>query len=257
MPVIPLLKVSGVLSSRGNLFLLWTVNQLTRFRFTDFLVNEVGLDGEVLRLKSIGKPVDPFEVPKDKSKGKEKQKQREEEIKPEAEIKPSAPEPEAVKEESKEDVVEGIPETDEDLPESLRFAPLPLWTAATTRALRPTFSDESIAKLHALLVEGKEPPPKVDSGWGTRKARVEVAVGNEEAALNVNEEDAANASAPSTGGGSGGGRGQGRDRGRGRGGRGGRGGGRAGDNGQWSAATKDDREVLSQVRHFLWISDQD
>jgi len=254
MLVIPLLKVLGALSSRGKLSRFWTVNQLTRFRFTDFLVNEVGLDGEVLRLKSIGKPVDPFEVPKDKSKGKEKQKEKEE-TKPDTEVKPSAPEPEAVKEESKEDVVEETPETDEDLPESLRFAPLPLWTTATTRALRPTFSDESIAKLYALLVEGKEPPPKVDSGWGTRKARVETAVGNEEAALNVNEEDAANGSAPSAG--SGGGRGQGRDRGRGRGGRGGRGGGRAGDNGQWSAATKDDREVLSQVSHSLWISDQD
>jgi tRNA pseudouridine13 synthase len=213
------------------------------FRFTDFLVNEVGLDGEVLRLKSIGKPVDPYDVPKDKSKGKEKDKEKE---KPEAVAAPSTSEPEAVKEEPKQEAVQAEIANDEDLPESLRFKPLPLWTASTTRALRPTFSDESIAKLYALLVEGKEPPPKVDSGWGTRKARVEVAVGNEEAALNVNEEDAANASAPSAGGG----RGQGRDRGRGRGGRGGRGGGRAGDNGQWSNATKDDREVLSQVSYL-------
>jgi tRNA pseudouridine13 synthase len=211
-------------------------------RFTDFLVNEVGLDGEVLRLKSIGKPVDPFDVPKDRSKGKEKEKEE-----PKVELE-AAPAPEA-KAEEVEEKKEAEPENDEDLPETLRFKPLPLWTATTTRTLRPIFSDECIAKLYALLVEGKEPPPKVDSGWGSRKARVEVASGNEEAAMNVDgmrEEDSANVPAPSRD--NGGGRGQGRDRGRGRGGRGGgRGGGRAGDNGQWMNATKDDREVLSQV----------
>jgi hypothetical protein len=73
------------------------------FRFTDFLVNEVGLDGEVLRLKSIGKPVDPYDVPKDKSKGKEKDKEKE---KPEAVAAPSTSEPEAVKEEPKQEAVQ-------------------------------------------------------------------------------------------------------------------------------------------------------
>ena len=199
-----------------------------------------------MRLKSIGKPVDPYDVPRDRTKGKEKEKEKAE---PQAE--PEAVAPVEAKEEVVEEKKEAEPENDEDLPETLRFKPLPLWTATTTRTLRPVFSDECIAKLYALLLEGKEPPPKVDSGWGSRKARVEVASGNEEAAMNVDgmrEEEAP--APPSMYGDRAGGRGQGRDRGRGRGGRGGRGGGRAGDNGQWANATKDDREVLSQVsRH--------
>jgi tRNA pseudouridine13 synthase len=198
-----------------------------------------------LRLKSIGKPVDPYDVPRDRTKGKEKEKEE-----PKAEHEATAAAPVESREEVVEEKKEAELETDEDLPENLRFKPLPLWTATTTRTLRPVFSDECIAKLYALLVEGKEPPPKVDSGWGSRKARVEVASGNEEAAMNVvgmREEEAP--APPSMYGDRGGGRGQGRDRGRGRGGRGGRGGGRAGDNGQWANATKDDREVLSQVSY--------
>jgi tRNA pseudouridine13 synthase len=211
-----------------------TRKQLT-LRFTDFLVNEVGLDGEVLRLKDVRRPVDPYDRPKDKSKGKQKE---EEETKP-------VPATETPAEATTQAPTEE--ESNEDLPESLRFEPLPLWTTSTTRCLRPVFSDESIKSLHALFVEGKEPPIKVDSGWGTRKARVETAAGNEEAAMNVSEESAGNdapAVAPVA---SRGGRGQGRDRGRGRGGRGGRGGGRGGESDQW-VANKDDREVLSQVR---------
>jgi tRNA pseudouridine13 synthase len=191
----------------------------------------------VLRLKSVTRPVDPYDLPKDKSKGKQKE---------EAKGQPPAPaststESESATKEANEEVKEE--DSVDDLPEELRFKPLPQWTAATTRSLRPVFSDSSIKALYALLVEGKEPPPKVDAGWGTRKARVEVAAVNEETAMNVSEEAAANASAPAV---SSRGRGQGRDRGRGRGGRGGRGGGRGGESEQWTA-NKDDREVLSQV----------
>jgi hypothetical protein len=103
MLVIPLSRVLGVLSSRGKLYVLIKDKADGIFRFTDFLVNEVGLDGEVLRLKSIGKPVDPYDVPKDKSKGKEKEKEKE---KPEAVAAPSASETEAVKEEPKQEVVQ-------------------------------------------------------------------------------------------------------------------------------------------------------
>jgi tRNA pseudouridine13 synthase len=200
----------------------------------------VGLDGEVLRLKDIGKPTDPFDIPRDRTKGKQKE---DSEAKPESAPAAEAA-PQATEETESKAGIQAEVESNEDLPETLRFEPLPLWTASSTRSLRPVFADECIVALHALLVEGKEPPPKTDSGWGSRKARVEVAAGNEEAALNVNEEEAANE--VSVGGR--GGRGQGRDRGRGRGGRGGRGGGRGGDGG-WMA-NQDTREVLSQVCPF-------
>lgn len=178
--------------------------------------------------------MDPYDQPRDKSKGKGKAEEKVEE--------PVVAAPAEVEEESSTEV-----DDQSDLPESLRFEPLPTWSSKTTRTLRPVFSDPTIASFHALLVEGKDPPPKSDGGWGSRKAKVEAAVGNEEEAMNI--EEAGNAAPAHIDGGSVGGRGQGRDRGRGR-GRGGRGGGRGGrgggDSDQWWVY-KDDREVLSQV----------
>lgn len=219
---------------------------LTVSRFTDFLVNEVGLDGEVLRLKQIGKPTDPYDTPRDKSKGKGKGKADD----PVAAATPAPTESTAEDAKPADDKAE--PETQDDLPEKLRFEPLPLWKSETTRALLPVFSEPTIAALHALLVEGKDPPPKSDGGWGSRKARIDAAAGSEEAMMNV-EEGGLNAASTVIQGGRGGSRGQGRDRGRGRGGRGGRGGGRGGESEQWWAGRGDDREVLSQVsRGIRW-----
>lgn len=205
-------------------------------RFTDFLVNEVGLDGEVLRLKDIGKPTDPYDVPRDKSKGK-------------AKAESSAVE-EAEAEIAETEKVEEV-ENQDDLPESLRFNPIPKWTSQTTRTLRPVFSDSTVSAIRALLVEGKNPPPKLDGGWGSRKAKVETDLVNEEEAMNVEDRTPSGistipASILGAGALNGGGRGQGRDRGGGR-GRGGRGGGRGGEADQWWTTTVDTREVLSQV----------
>lgn len=217
-------------------------------RFTDFLVNEVGLDGEILRLKDIGKPTDPYDLPREKTKGKSKA-----ESKPDDKEHQEDKQTDAEAAEGAEDAKTEEVDNQDDLPESLRFDPLPKWTSQTTRTLRPVFSDSTIIAIRALLVQGKNPPPKLDAGWGARKAKVEADVVNEEEAMNVEDSspsgittipesimDAA--------------RGQGRDRGRGR-GRGGRGGGRGGRGGaqggeadQWWMVTVDDREVLSQVR---------
>lgn len=196
----------------------------------------------MLRLKHIGRPVDAYDQPRDKAKGKGK-------------VEAEAEERVEQEQEQEQEQQQGEPavavENQDDLPESVRFESLPLWTSATTRALRPVFSDPTIASLRALLVEGKDPPPKSDGGWGSRKARVEAAVGNEEEAMNVEEGSNATTAVVDRSIGSGG-RGQGRDRGRGRGrgGRGGRGGGRGGGSEQWWVGMADDREVLSQVGHL-------
>ncbi|ORY23532.1 pseudouridine synthase [Naematelia encephala] len=178
------------------------VKGVIKQRFTDFLVNEVVPNGQVLHLKNIGKPVEPVEEEKP-DKGKEKAEN--------------------------ETDLEATP-----LPDNLNFEPIKNWTTTTTRQLRPHLSDETIISLHSLLVEGRDPPPKSDSGWGSRQPKAQVEETEEENAMNA-ESSVGN-----------GGRGQGRDRGRGRGrGRGGRGGGRAGDD-KWWAANTDDREVVSQ-----------
>ncbi|OCF33095.1 tRNA pseudouridine13 synthase [Kwoniella heveanensis CBS 569] len=218
-------------------------------RFTDFLVNEVCIDGEVLHLKDITKPKEPESAPvqgKDNSDGGN-----------EHGVTTSATPSSGAQEEGNVASTSSNARADDEikhddpeypaLPESLRFGAHPQWSASTTLKLRPHLSDETIIALHNLVVEGKDPPPRSDSGWGSRPSKA--ASGNEEDAMN--EENAGNAgngagsgSGLGNGGGSWGGRGQGRDRGRGRGGRGGRGGGR-GTQGGWRA--EDDREVVSQV----------
>ncbi|WVW81470.1 hypothetical protein I302_103464 [Kwoniella bestiolae CBS 10118] len=192
------------------------VRGVIKQRFTDFIVNEVSLDGTVLHLKDITKPKEPeFDKPK------------------------PIPTPSSVTSEdtqSKEEKEVDI----SSLPESLHFPPHPQWSPSTTVKLRVHISDETIIALHGLLLEGKEPPPRSDSGWGSRKPSQALALksSTEEGAMNE-EEMVANASA---GGGSGG-RGQGRDRGR---GRDGRGGGRDGRGAQGGWKAQDTREVISQ-----------
>lgn len=204
------------------------------------MVYEVGLDGQILHLKDIGKPVDPyFDQPKDKGKGKGKEVAS-------AESNDTADNAGLVEGDAKE---EATANDVDDLPEKLRFEPHPQWSTSTTRSLRPHLSDETILQLHALLVEGKDPPPRTDSGWGMRKAKVDGEKSAEEAAMNL-DGDAGGSGSTSGIGAVGGGwdswssRG---GRGRGRGGRGGRGGGRGGDDGKWWAGREDWREVLSQV----------
>ncbi|WVF66366.1 hypothetical protein IAT40_001106 [Kwoniella sp. CBS 6097] len=217
-------------------------------RFTDFLVNEVSLDGEVLHLKDITKPKEPESTkPLGHNQNNTASASKDDTANSAAlsEVKETA-----ATSTSADIQAEGETKQDETataaLPESLRFQAHPQWSSSTTLKLRPHLSDETIVALHNLVVEGKEPPPKSDSGWGSRPKAVS---GNEEDAMNEetagNTAGAGTASGLGNGGGSGwGGRGQGRDRGRGRGGRGGRGGGRGGQ-GSWRV--EDDREVVSQA----------
>ena len=140
------------------------------------------------------------------------------------------------------------PEELEALPEILDFSPRDHWPISTTRSLRPHFSDATIAALHTLYVEGRDPPPpKSDEGWKSRKTQESA----EETAINADEEISAGPSQVMDRG-----RGQGRDRGRGRGARGvrgGRGGGR-GTEEKWWTVRGDDREVVSQVERFHFLS---
>ncbi|WWC85511.1 uncharacterized protein L201_000375 [Kwoniella dendrophila CBS 6074] len=201
------------------------VRGVIKQRFSDFLVNEVSLDGTVLHLNDITKPKEP-----ESEKSKLDKKAAEEST-----SNSGAPLTEEGKEAAEKDQVDLS-----SLPESLRtLSSHAQWSHATALKLKDHLSDESIISLHGLSVQGKEPPPKSDNGWGARKSNIAKA---EEGA--INEEEAAIASAGTsmmhT---SYGGRGQGRDRGR---GRGGRNGGRDGRGSQGGWKAEDTREVLSQ-----------
>ncbi|OCF71410.1 tRNA pseudouridine13 synthase [Kwoniella mangroviensis CBS 8886] len=188
------------------------VRGVIKQRFTDFIVNEISLDGTVLHLKDITKPSEP----------------ESEKPKPTPTPTPSSTTEPASKEDEEEVDIS-------TLPEPLQFAPHPQWSTSTTVKLRNHLSDESIVALYGLLVEGKELPPKSDGGWGSRKPKAE----KEEGTMNE-EEMVANASSSTS---NTGGRGQGRDRGRGRDVRGDRRDGK-GAQGGWKA--QDTREVVSQ-----------
>ncbi|WWC67110.1 uncharacterized protein I206_101017 [Kwoniella pini CBS 10737] len=199
-------------------------------RFTDFLVNEISLDGTVLHLNDINKPKEPeSEKPKDTS----------------------GPSTSAISQKSAQ-AGEGDSKEEEEeekvdissLPESLHFQPLAHWSNSTTIKLRDHLSDETIISLYELLVDGKTPKPKQDGGWGSRVSSVVQQAGKEEGAVNEEENAIATAGASSENRGQGGSRGQGRDRGRGRDSNRGRGGRDSkGAQGGWKV---DSREVLSQ-----------
>ncbi|KAK4688326.1 hypothetical protein P7C73_g1810, partial [Tremellales sp. Uapishka_1] len=185
-------------------------------RFTDFLVNEVLPNGEILRLKDMSLPVEPkAEEPKIEAEKKETKVEIAEKVpaasseevnskKGESSSIPEVEKAAEAQEVQKTDatVKETASESDGDLPESLRFDPLPQWPRSTTISLREHFSDEAVLALHNLFVEGRNPPPKQDGGWGARRAPAQT---EEEMALNA---------APAWSGGASTGRGQGRDRGR-------------------------------------------
>lgn len=126
----------------------------TDSRYTDFLVNEISLSGEILHLEDIAEP---------------------------QEVEESA----APQEASAQPVLPSSVES--DLPETLQFEALPDWPAVTTHALRLHLSDDTISSLHALLVEGRHVGAKADSGWGQRQAQQLQKSNDEEMALNQDQ----------------------------------------------------------------------
>lgn len=125
-------------------------------RFTDFLVNEISLAGEIVHLVDINAPTDQ-----------------------EAE-RSQASEPAPV-EETQVATVEELSQASTPL----QLEPHPSWPSSVTPALRAHFSDETVIALHALLKEGKEPPRQQDSGWGSRINKPNPETTEEEMAMNM------------------------------------------------------------------------
>lgn len=199
----PVFEVSSSRGERGFLNLV-----LTHARFTDFLVNEISLAGDIVHLVDIGLPSDPQTETSNAATA----------ITEMPKISSVEEQPESTKDSTSEELP--------DLPPQMQFADRPVWPSSITSTLRAHFSDETVIALHELLLDGKDVRPQQDGGWGSRPARSGPAATEEEMAMNMESSS-----------------GQGRDRGRGRGNaRGGRGGR---SDGQWKP--EDKREVVSQV----------
>lgn len=114
------------------------------------------------------------------------------------------------------------------------------WPESFTARLSTYLSEEKIAAVKKMFLEGHEPPFVSDAGWGNRPAKSEEGAGEAKAEAPAEPEEPAIEDARAGRGGRGG---RGRGRGRGRGGRGGRGGG-----GDRPGKREDTRKVLSDVR---------
>lgn len=123
------------------------------FRFTDFLVFEVDLDGNVIHLKSLGKP--------------------------EASSKDDAGITTPTRPEHVPKEMEGFPnvhttagsEGSGDATSQKLDPPGELWREHFNTALAPFLDEERITQLQKLYLEGRDPPRMSDSGWAGRKAK--------------------------------------------------------------------------------------
>lgn len=187
--------------------------------FTDFLVNEISLSGQVLHLHDIGIPPEleqPDEVPVAAVLSPHKGSNT---------LSASADTAASEKEEGGDTTCKD--DLSASLPDELQFEDHPDWNTSTTVGLQKHFSDETIIALRKLFDEGRNPPPRQDSGWASRQKQRTEQVNEEEQAMNL-----ATDAQPS----------QGR----------GRGNGRSGGTGPSSNPfkAKDSREVVTQVRVF-------
>jgi tRNA pseudouridine13 synthase len=196
-------------------------------RFTDFLVYEVDQDGNVIRLKSLEMPSSSKhqeEPVEDVTMGNP--------AKTELQSEPQQPEPAADTEQPAEESAPGQPEPENE-PVSTKEEP---WPEAFTATLSPFFSEDGLAQLKQMFLEGPEPPRVSDNGWAGRPTKPAESADAAEEVPSAPPEEASSSRGK-----------RGRDRGR-RGGRGhGRGGGRGG------SGREDTRRAISNVRSLSCI----
>ncbi|OSX60298.1 hypothetical protein POSPLADRAFT_1075036 [Postia placenta MAD-698-R-SB12] len=155
------------------------IEGIIKQRFTDFLVYEVDLDGNVIHVKSLTKPESS---PKKKEDTKENHPAAEEGA-PSAQptsdstngpVPPTTEPSEKADEstEAAENVVAEMAGTPNAAPncESSQTQNEP-WPEQFTAKLTAFLSEETVVKIKELYLEGPEPPFVSDSGWGGRQAK--------------------------------------------------------------------------------------
>lgn len=214
-----------------------------RFRFTDFLVYEVNLNGEVIHIRSLGMPSSetkkqveaiedslPHPVSQHIHQGGEASSASEQPVtRPGEENDTKA----AIAEEPATESKAECTSTEGSKPEP--------WPESFDSALAPYLSEPLLAQLKQMYLEGPEPPFVSDGGWAGRQQKAADSGTAEPSPQKVEEtiEDDTKASS----------RNQRGKRGRDRGGRGRGGGGRKGDR-----AAADTRKVVSNVRLLYTIA---
>lgn len=201
-------------------------------RFTDFLVNEVDLDGNVIHIQSLDMP---------SSEGKKKA---------------NAEDTVAIEEntDSREVPTENIDDNNatfdqpaihlEAVTPSAKPTSQEPWPERFNEALKPYLTEEQIALLKHIYLEGPEPPFVSDSGWVGRQSKTDEGDLLEPATSASTNDEKANDDVEMIDNE----KGKRGKRGRDRGGRGGRGRGR-GRGGRSGGTTRDDhRKVVSNVR---------
>ncbi|KAJ8086756.1 multisubstrate pseudouridine synthase 7 [Marasmius tenuissimus] len=207
------------------------IEGIIKQRFTDFLVYEVDLDGNVIHLKSLAKP--------DSSKKNAVAAEDQEEPSTSGSTQQNGDEPmqgietadtdkKAETEESKGTEPPAQPEAAKAEPPEDPKNP---WPETFNTKLAPYLSETSIAQLKEMFLQGPEPPRVSDSGWGGRAPK-EAGASEDTPAAPAPEPQETSSSSSGRGRG-----GRGRDRVR---GRGGRGGGRGG------SGREDHRKVVSE-----------
>ncbi|KAF8897636.1 pseudouridine synthase [Infundibulicybe gibba] len=204
------------------------IEGIIKQRFTDFLVYEVDLDGNVIHIKSLGKPDSPKQQPPP-------------EAPPAALTAPEAgddamegvestvtPEPMVEKRPRETEINEAKKTTDGQIEPKVPQEP---WPEHFTTKLAEFLSADAIANVKQIYLEGPEPPRVSDSGWGARSSKSE---GDGDAQTPLDEADHTEGDKISE-------EGRGKGRRGGRGGRRGRGGGRGGR----QEVREDHRKVLS------------
>ncbi|CDO71290.1 hypothetical protein BN946_scf184908.g47 [Trametes cinnabarina] len=154
------------------------IEGIIKQRFTDFLVFEVDLDGQVIHLKSLGMP----EASKKGANSAAAAAAGDTTPASSAEqaagtlegFESSIAEPGTQHEGTNaESSAEAAPEPEqiEQKPESDTPAEAEPWPQRFTEALKPYLSEDVIARVKELYMEGPEPPFVSDSGWAGRQAK--------------------------------------------------------------------------------------
>ncbi|KAF5344114.1 hypothetical protein D9758_008840 [Tetrapyrgos nigripes] len=203
------------------------IEGIIKQRFTDFLVFEVDLDGNVIHLKSLGKPDPPKKNPA------EEETQADADADAMTGVEQDGAEVSVSNEDDAQEITNAEaslkPETEEPA-EAKSDEP---WPESFSKKLSPFMSPEAISQLKEIFLQGPEPPLVSDSGWAGRvKPSTENTAASTSTDSAMQEPDVdKDRSQPG--------------RGRGRGGRGKGGGGRGGRRGRGNER-EDHRKVLSE-----------
>lgn len=208
-------------------------------RFTDFLVYEVDLDGNVIHIKSLSPPeVSPTRdkstlavstpsvgVTTDEASMQVTASNATDSLADgnELTVEPTAKEQEAT----------AVPKGDKSKSKDDNQHMGEPWPERFNTALTPFLSPDAITEVKKMFLEGPEPPRVSDSGWGGRQPKVAEDGTNAECLdMHLTPETHDN---------------------RGKGGRGGRGGRGRGQGGRSGSGREDRRKVLSDVRLPLLV----